>query len=45
MKVINLIPKTEIYAVTSNIVEYPFYKQKFTYGEYKNWNTLSLVWK
>tara|TARA_B100000282_G_scaffold284131_1_gene248381 strand:- start:413 stop:616 length:204 start_codon:yes stop_codon:yes gene_type:complete len=41
MKVINLIPKKDIYAVSSNIVEYPFYKQTFTYGEYKNWNMVS----
>ena len=41
MKVINLVPKRDIYAVSSNIVECPFYKQTFTHGEYKNWNTLS----
>ena len=41
MKIINIIPKIEICVVSSNIVECPFYKQTFTYGEYKNWNTLS----
>ena len=42
MTPINKIVKPEYkYIPTSQIVEYPFKKQSFTYGEYKNWQRIS----
>mgnify|MGYP001054400299 FL=1 len=37
----NIVKPTTRYIATSQIVEYPFFKQTFTYGEYMNWKMIS----